>query len=256
MHLLKEKLSHLSASSLYFFRNIFGFIILILYAIVGIYINIVKINPIVYNSLCVILLLILAISYWFAINLDKIIVTLLVEKIAIRKYEAYWQKNIGSAFGSKASAFHALGVTHFYRGYFEESLSYFEKSKHSRFQTKKARQRLESHKKQFILQDKLFLAIATNETNDVVDNIDTLIGDSPYLKAVSDIIYYQKENSFFESYQPTTKLARLMSDFYKAKNYQLRNEMDKAKNIFEMLSNENPELFIVQEARKNLKNSH
>ncbi|MCR8967270.1 hypothetical protein [Streptococcus zalophi] len=77
-----------------------------------------------------------------------------------------------------------------------------------------------------------------------------------YIFAVEDIIYHQRENSFFESYQPTSKLDGLMSDFYKAKNYQLRNETDRVKSIFEVLSNENPELFIVQEAKKHLKNSH
>ncbi|MDG3132768.1 hypothetical protein MKL26_07040, partial [Streptococcus suis] len=179
-----------------------------------------------------------------------------VEKIDIKKYELYWKEHIKSKLGSKVLGYHGLGVTSFYQGKFDESLYYFDKSRQEKMQTKKLRLTLEESRKNFIIQAKIFLVQCQkgNSFFKETELAELLKEADVYMKAIMDVMYYKQPNTFFEqSFAPSSqKLDRLMYKFYQAENALLLNDVYQAKILFEELSQENRELYIVKEANKKL----
>ncbi len=67
-------------------------------------------------------------------------------------------------------------------------------------------------------------------------------------------MYFKKPSLFFEQNEDSqrTKISQLMYTFYKAQNSLLLGNREEAQRLFSELSKENPQLFIVQEAKKKL----
>lgn len=248
---LKEKFSNFSVHTLYFFRNISGLIIVMISIVSIVCLNALELSSDLYNLITLLTVLLLIMYYLLSKKIDSILIELLVKNIDLEKYEAYWQQHIKSKFGLKALAYHALARVAFYRGYFEESLHYFECSKNEKRQTRNSKNLLESDRKQYIIQSNIFLAKNNEHDLRSFQNVIRGVENEPYLRAILDVIYYKESNSFFEQNTDIdkTKISRLMFQFYKAQNAMLLGQHEEAQRLFSELSKENPQLFIVQEAK-------
>ncbi|MGT2655466.1 hypothetical protein [Streptococcus varani] len=251
---LEEKISNLSASNLYFARNFLGIINIVLFIItpVAVYHSTMPFQ--IKNILSWFVISIILLYNWFSKKIDKVLLNILVEKIDLDKYEAYWKKHVDSKLGIKAFAFHALGVVSFFRGDFEESLKHFEQSLREKRQSKKVRRLLEDDREIFVVQSTIFLE--RDGGNDRIDFHEMMrtMSNKPYLKAMLDIIYYKQPSLYLKNNkeEKKTKTGKLLYQYYKAENAVLLGNMEEAKAMFTTLSKENPQLFIVQEAKRKL----
>lgn len=254
MNKLEIKLINLSGDSLFI---LWRFGILMIVPITGIAIitlSLLKLSTNLYTFITMFTLVLLLLYYLLVKGIDKTLIFLLMEQIDLDKYEAYWLKHIESKLGIKALAFHALGTVSFFRGNFERALDYFEQSRRSKGQTSKARQSFEDGRKEYITQINCFM---NEKASDGINDFPILVGKNnhfDYLQAIVDVMYFKKPSLFFEQNEDSqrTKISQLMYTFYKAQNSLLLGNREEAQRLFSELSKENPQLFIVQEAKKKL----
>ena len=251
---IEEKISNLPVSSLYFARNYLGIINIILFIIATIAVINLKMPFYLKNTLSWIIVSMPWLYYWLAKKIDKVLINLLVEKVDLNKYEAYWLKHVNSKFGTKALAYHALGVVAFYCGNFDESLHYFEQSRHEKRQSEKVKRLLEDDREVFIIQSKIFLERSGNSKSSDFQEVIRLLASKPYLKAILDVVYNKQSSHYFETNneEKKTKIGKLLHQYYKAENSLLLGNKEKSKELFANLVKENPRLFIVQESKKKL----
>lgn len=251
---IEEKISNLPVSSLYFARNYLGIINILLFIIAIIAIFNLKMPFYLKNMLSWIIVSMPWLYFWLAKKIDKVLINLLVEKVDLNKYEVYWLKHVNSKFGTKALAYHALGVVAFYCGNFDECLNYFEQSRHEKRQSKKVKGLLEDDREIFIIQSKIFLERSGSSKSSDFQEVIRLVASKPYLKAILDVIYNKQSSLYFETNleEEKTKTGKLLYQYYMAENALLLGNKEEAKGLFSNLVKENPRLFIVQESKRKL----
>lgn len=73
------------------------------------------------------------------------------------------------------------------------------------------------------------------------------------ISAIHDLIINKQSNPYFDTYSAKNKLSHLYSLYYKGLNAQLNHDEEKALTCFEELAKENEQLFIVQQAKEELR---
>ena len=73
------------------------------------------------------------------------------------------------------------------------------------------------------------------------------------MQAIHDLVINKQLNSFFETHTAKNRFSYLFNLYYKGLNAQLNHDEEKAITYFEELSKENEQLFIVQQAKEELR---
>lgn len=91
--------------------------------------------------------------------------------------------------------------------------------------------------------------VATNRKS-LLDLKDSLLGE---MQAIYDLVINKQPNPFFETHSAKNKFSYLFNLYYKGLNARLNHDEEKALTCFEELAKENEQLFIVQQAKEELR---
>ncbi|MCU9533317.1 hypothetical protein [Streptococcus sp. CSL10205-OR2] len=219
----KRKLNQLSINTLWHIRNTvpIGLLIIGLFVIVILMITQSKVPQ---NLSLMIAIFIILISYTIVFLTSNAINSLLNETLDSEIFQKYYQINHKKYHKKRTKIF--LMTSQIQVSFYKGNFNFVEDEIHRLLLNYSL-----NNKEKIILSIYLFqtLCFKNNQKDsekisslkeeliDIASGSKQYKNSLLYIFAVEDIIYHQKENSFFESYQPTSKLARLMSDFYKAK---------------------------------------
>lgn len=208
------------------------------------------------------LIIILFVILFSKILLDLILFELLNNNIELNKYLDIINKAHLSSYNKKTqllSKLLASATVSFYKGNFQESLLYLDEIKNSNLKKRNSFYYIFSCYYYKILD--LVHSKRLSEAQELLKEMDTLSGsyksqmnqkikDISFLQATFDIICEKKTNNYFDETEPQNKLSRIMFSYYSALNAQLKGDKVRTRALFESITNENPELFYVQEAKK------
>ena len=193
----------------------------------------------------------------------KVVDDILVNQIDLKKYVDYYEYTYKKSSGyNKSQAKNAIqfskGIKYFYEGNFQQALNYF-----NSYNIKKVS--IPDRKRMIIVLavykqwSLIHLGNFENEENllnDIPEIKNTKLrlrvdGYKEVLISITNILK-GKTDSYFEDISSENRLNVISNNYYQARACQNANEFDKAKELFQKIANENPELFYVQEAKQYL----
>lgn len=188
---------------------------------------------------------------------------ILVNQINLKKYADYYEYAYKKSLGyNKSRVSNAVqfskGIKSFYEGNFQQALGYF-----NSYNIKKVsipdRKRMAIVLAVYKQWSLIHLGNFENEENLLNDipkikNTKLRLRINGYKEVLVSItnILKGKTDFYFEDISSENRLNEISNNYYQARAYQNTNKFDKAKELFQKISNENPELFYVREARQYL----